>query len=63
MPDAPDVPVAAVIDAGSLTAWPRMQGEARKALLREAEETNPKPPPNQWKTRPERRRGRVQVRR
>jgi len=52
MPDAPDVPVAAVIDAGIIDRMARMQGEARKALLREAEENKPKAPPNQWKTGP-----------
>ncbi len=52
MPDAPEAPVAAVVDAGIIDRMARMQGESRKALLDEAENKKPKGPVEQWKTGP-----------
>lgn len=52
MPDAPEAPVAAVVDAGIIDRMARMQGEARQALLDEAETKKPKQPVQQWKTGP-----------
>lgn len=52
MPDAPEAPVSAVVDAGIIDRMARMQGEARKALLDAAENKKPKGPVEQWKTGP-----------
>lgn len=52
MPDAPEAPVAAVVDAGIIDRMARMDAEARKALLDEAENKKPRGPVEQWKTGP-----------
>lgn len=52
MPDAPEAPVSAIVDAGIIDRMARMQGESRKALLDEAENKKPKGPVEQWKTGP-----------
>ena len=52
MPDAPEAPVNAIVDAGIIDRMARMQGESRKALLDEAENKKPKGPVEQWKTGP-----------
>lgn len=52
MPDAPEAPISAVVDAGIIDRMARMQGEARKALLENAQNKKPKGPVEQWKTGP-----------
>ncbi len=52
MPDAPEVPVAAVVDAGIIDRMAQMQEEERKALLETTERPKIKRPVNQWKTGP-----------
>lgn len=52
MPDAPEAPIAAVVDAGIIDRMARMQGDALKAALADATNTAPKPSLEQWKTGP-----------
>ena len=52
MPDAPEAPIAAVVDAGIIDRMARMQGEARAARVEDAANKKPKGPAQQWKTGP-----------
>jgi HAMP domain-containing protein len=52
MPDAPEAPISAVVDAGMLDRMASMRGETRKALMDQAQKKKPKGPVEQWKTGP-----------
>ena len=52
MPDAPEAPVAAVVDAGMIDRMARLAGEERKAALADAENRKAQPAAEQWKTGP-----------
>lgn len=52
MPDAPEAPINAVVDAGIIDRMARMQGEARQKLINDAQKKKPKGPVEQWKTAP-----------
>lgn len=50
MPDAPEVPVAAVVDAGMLDRMARIEAEEQARIA--AAETKPRREPSQWATAP-----------
>lgn len=52
MPDAPEAPVAGVVDAGIIDRLARMDAEAREKALANAANNKPRKPIEQWKTGP-----------